>query len=158
VELLGEDFPGETGTGAAIVAAKVRTALNIRFKGQAPPRTLFVDRGRGFWAANTGVITPEFKEGLKQNRLKTFYGDNAKVQPGSLQEVLLHETAVAWIRRREGVTKGLAPWKETPEQFGERMRNICSYVNSNFDVDGLCRALPKRVQAVIDAKGDRINK
>ena len=56
------------------------------------------------------------------------------------------------------MTKGIAPWKETPAELAERMRRTCSYINANFDVDGLCLALPKRVQAVIDAKGDRINK
>ena len=67
-------------------------------------------------------------------------------------------TSAAWIRRREGITKSTTPWKETPAQFAERMRSICSHINPNWDVDGLCRALPKRVQAGIDAKADRINR
>ena len=78
------------------------------------------------------------------------------MQPGSLQEVMLHETAVAWVRRRETVTQTQEPWHETVEEFGTRLRAICQHVNANFDVEGLCKKLPERLQKVVDAEGDRI--
>ena len=85
------------------------------------------------------------------------YGDDASIQPGSLQEVLLHETVVAWVRNREKVTQPKYPWTETEAQYGSRLRAICQYINQNYDVDGLCRALLRRVQKVVDARGGRIN-
>ena len=33
---------------------------------------------------------------------------------------------------------------------------ICADINANCDVEGLCRKLPARAQAVFDAEGDRI--
>ncbi len=72
------------------------------------------------------------------------------------REVLLHETAVAWVRRREAVTRASVPWTETVAEFGSRLRSICQHTNGTYDVEGLCRGFPKRVQAVIDAEGDRI--
>ncbi len=36
-------------------------------------------------------ITPEYKEALAEHGPRAYYGDDASVQPGSLQEVLLHE-------------------------------------------------------------------
>jgi hypothetical protein len=33
---------------------------------------------------------------------------------------------------------------------------IVQDINDTLDVEGLCRAFPKRVQAVVDAQGDRI--
>ena len=72
-----------------------------------------------------------------------------------LQEVLLHETVVAWVRSREKVTQPKYPWTETEAQYGSRLRGICQYINQNYDVDGLCRALLKRVQKVVDAGGGR---
>ncbi len=158
LELLGDDFDGETEKGAAQLVAKVRTSLNIRFKTGTQPRTLFVDRGNGFWNPRSGQITAKFKAALREHGLKTFYGDDASVQPGSLQEVLLHETAVAWVRRREKVVRSPTPCEETVAEFGTRLRQIAAYINANFDVEGLCRALPKRVQMVINSKGDRICK
>ena len=38
IEVLGEELPGETPAGAAILVAKVRSALNVRFQGGAAPR------------------------------------------------------------------------------------------------------------------------
>ena len=75
---------------------------------------------------------------------------------GQSAEVLLHETAVAWIRRREETTRPREPWKETLEEFGARLRGVCQDINDSCDVEGLCRALPKRVQALAEAQGDRI--
>ena len=88
----------------------------------------------------------------------SYYGDNASIQSGNLQEVMLHETAVAWIRRREAVTMPRQPWTETEEAFGVRLRGICDHINANFDVEGLCNRLPTRVEMVIDAEGGRIQK
>ena len=33
------------------------------------------------------------------------------------QEVMLHETAEAWVRRRETVTQTQEPWHETVEEY-----------------------------------------
>ena len=68
----------------------------------------------------------------------SFYGDDASRQPGNLQEVMLHETSVAWIRRRETVTQMRQPWTETVEQLGVRMRGIVQHINANHDVENLC--------------------
>ena len=158
IEVLGNDFPGEKPEGAAILVAKVRKALNVRFQGSDAPDILFVDRGQGFYRTRGGKITPEFKDALAEHGLRAYYGDNAAVQPGNLQEVLLHETSVAWIRVRERRTMPAEPWKEQREDFTKRLQSICQDINSNCDVEGLCNRFPGRVQAVVDAEGDRINK
>ena len=158
IALLGNDFPGETSAGAAILVAKVRAALNVRFQGSTSPQILFTDRGQGFYNTAGGKITHAYKAALREHGLKAYYGDDASVQPGNLQEVMLHETAVAWIRRRETVSQKRQPWTETVEEFGTRLRSICEHINTHFDVEGLCNGMPKRIQLVIDAQGDRIKK
>lgn len=70
---------------------------------------------------------------------------------------MLHETAVAWIRNRQKVTTPKEPWAETVEQFGQRMREIVTYCNDNYDVEGLCKELPVRVQKLVDNKGGRLD-
>ena len=37
-----------------------------------------------------------------------------------------------------------------------RLKGIVQEINDTLDVEGLCRAFPKRVQGVCDAEGDRI--
>ena len=95
---------------------------------------------------------------MEPNSLKAFCHDTASVQPGSLQEVLLHEATVAGIRRREATMRPVQTWKQTYEEFGSRVKRICQHVNDACDVEALCRALPSRVQALRDAEGDRISK
>ena len=156
VEVLGEGFPGERAEGAAILVAKVRRAINLRFPGSDQPDTIFVDRGPGFWNVMGGNVTPQFKRALQENGLKTLYGDHGWRQPGKLADVLLHETAVSWIRKREEKCRLSSPWTETPPEFSARMKSIVQRINDELDVDGLCRQLPSRLQGVLDQGGDRL--
>lgn len=157
IELLGEGFPGEKPAGAAILVSKVRAAVNLRFQTADKPSVVFVDRGQGFFNNNGGKITEQFKTALQEHSLKTFNGEDASMQPGRLQELMLHETAVSWIRHRENNTRPSCAWQETPAELGTRLREICKDINENLDVEGLCRALPRRLDKLEQAKGDRID-
>ena len=48
------------------------------------------------------------------------------------------------------------PWKETREQFKARMQDVCRQIDAEYDVEGLCRKLPKRLQDLKDKEGDRL--
>ena len=106
---------------------------------------MFVDRGKGFYHTGNGRITDAFKRGLRECGLKAFWGDNASVQPGHLQEVLLHETAVSWLRNRLTETLPKRCWEETPAAFGARLRLCCADINARLDTEGLCMDFPKRI-------------
>ena len=75
-------------------------ALLRKLLGYPPslPRTIFTDRGPGFYQASSGTIVAAYKEALAENGFKAFAGGEAKWQPPDLPDVLLHETAVAWVR------------------------------------------------------------
>ena len=133
-------------------------ALNIRFQGSEPPKILFTDRGQGFFHINGGKITDEYQAALEEHGLRSYCGDDASRQPGSCQEMMLHETSVAWIRHREALTVPAQPWTETVAEYRTRLKGICEHINDNHDVDGLCREFPQRLQMLVDAKGDRIKK
>ena len=158
VEMLGQGFPGECQEGAAILVAKVRAALNIRFQGGDQPKTLFVDRGQGFFATNGGRISDPYKEALREHGLRSHCGDDGSRQPGSSGDLMLHETAVAWIRYRERKTLPREPWNETVEEYTSRLKAIVQHCNDNHDIDSLCREFPDRMQMLVDNEGDRINK
>ena len=132
-------------------------SLNIRFQNTPVPNTLFVDRGHGFWATNSGRIRSCFKSALLENGLKTYYHDDAGIQPGNIQEVLLHETAVSWIRRRESLSRMTKPGEETPELFATRLKDIVQENNDTLNVEGLCRASKQRVQKLLERDGGRIS-
>ena len=139
-----------------MAAEKLGAVLNIRFPNEAKPKIVMTDKGRGFYHGFTSGITAPYKAGLRSSGLRAFMGDDAKEQPGDLQDMMLHETAVAWIRHRESTSRPATPWTETVTEFGARLRSICQDINQNCDVEGLCRKLPERAQAVADAEGGRI--
>ena len=80
------------------------------------------------------------------------------MQPGNLGDVLLHETAVSWIRMGEVRCRSARPWEETVPEFTARIKRICQSVNDHHDVEGLCRQFPSRLQQLVDAEGDRLGK
>ena len=158
VDLLPADFPGETPEGAAIMVSKVRAALNVRFPGTSPPRVLFTDRGNGFYNSGSGKITDGYSRALKAYNLKAFFPEDASVQPGALQELMLHETAVAWIRARLTQTVPKKAWEESVDSYGARLKACVAFINSHHDVSGLCRGLPQRLEALKQRRGDRLPK
>ena len=117
---------------------------------------MFTDRGAGFYASRGGKITRQYKAALAEHSLQAYNGDDGSKQPGKLQEVLLHETAVSWIRHRERKSRVICPWKETIAHFVHRLREVVQHINDNHGVEGLCRSLPKRLDELVATEGDRL--
>ena len=84
--------------------------------------------------------------------------DDASEQPGALQELMLHETAVAWIRYKLTMTVPARPWLETPEEYRSRLKGVVAEGNHAYNVDNLCRDLPTRVEQLRLAEGGRLPK
>ena len=139
----------------AILVAKARASLNIRFRGNQPD-ILFTDHGPGFYRTKSGKITPEYKEALAEDSLKAYMGDDASNQPGDLKDLMLHETAVAWLTNRLKVTTPAKAWEETAEAFGTRLKAATDYVNDEYNLENLQRELPERLVKLANQGGGRI--
>ena len=75
--------------------------MGVRFPNAATkPRWVFVDRGKGFYNPGNGKITSAFEATAAACGFTAFWGEDAISQPGHLQELMLHETALAWLRYR----------------------------------------------------------
>ena len=85
-------------------------------------------------------------------------GEDGSQQPGDLKDLMLHETAVAWLTQRLRVTTPAQSWKETAEDFGARSRAAADFVNTHYDVEGLQRELPARLVELRNREGGRIGK
>ena len=134
-----DNFPGEEPAGAKELVQKLLIAVNVRFsRSPSKPSWVFVDRGRGFYNPGNGKITPAFQTALAECHFKAFWRDDASVQPGHLQEIMLHETAVSWLRHRLTTTVTANVWEETSVAFAGRLRQCCAEINSSLDVDCLC--------------------
>lgn len=142
----------------ANLVGKIPGILNARFPDQNKPRVVMSDRGPAFYSTGVGQITPEYKTALQSNGLRPMMGDDAQVQSGDSQEVMLHETAVAWLRRRLALTLPAKPWLETREEFGSRLKQRTQHVNDKYDVQSFCRDFPQRIEELIEREGNRLRK
>ena len=109
-----------------------------RFPDKSLPKVVFTGRGLGFFHPN-GAITAEWQAGLKAAGLRAYQGENAGSQPGQIGDVLLHETAVAWLRTGLTATTPKSPETETAEEYYARLLEVCADVNRRCDVKGLCK-------------------
>ena len=157
MEVFDAEFPGETEAGAALLVPKVRAAVNKRFQnGASQHKTIWVDRGKGFYQTATGKITVAYKKALAAHGFQAALGDDASIQPGRLQEMMLHETAVSWMRRRLASTLPAKPWEETRQEYASRLKACCDEINRDLDVEALCRAFPRRIQNLVKKQGGRL--
>ena len=84
-------------------------------------------------------------------------GDDASIQPGSLQELMLHETSVAWIRHRLAKSVPAKAWEESRDAYATRLKRIVDEINKCHDVEGLCRGFVTRIDKLVDRKGGRLS-
>ena len=136
----------------------VSAALNMRFRGVVRPHVLFTDRGAGFYNPGSGRITDQYRAALATNGLQAFQGEDAAVQPGKLSDLMLHEAAVSWIRVLLSSTIPARPWEESPAQLIARLKRIAGRINAEYDVAGLCRELPTRVEELARRGGGKLTK
>ena len=127
------------------------------------PRTIFSDRGPGFYHKCTGYITGEYDTVCRLNNFVPGAGLNSKEGPRAqspdIPDVLLHETAIAWLKRLVDDSTPAKPWLESPDQLKQRILNEVRYVNRNYEVKRLCKEFPQRLQDLVHVtKGDRLNK
>ena len=126
------------------------------------PRTLFTDRGPGFYHSIHGTVTGEYHLACQKHHFKLWAGTNAKkgdrAQPGDISDVLLHETAISWVKERIAKSNAAVrePWNETPQQFAARLQQVIKDVNKSCNLDGLCREFPARLQELKRRGGDRL--
>ena len=123
------------------------------------PHILFTDRGPGFYHPSTGTICPQYMEALDVHGFKPWAGDHGKWQPPDLADILLHETAVAWVRKyfkhhplplaHQAQEKNTRALKRTLEAAVE-------HINTFYQVDDLCRSLPKRLKLLVAEDGERL--
>ena len=68
----------------------------------------------------------------------------------------MHETAVAWIWHRLARSVPAKAWEESREAYGARLKRICEAINSNNDVEGLCRSFLPRISKLVEQQGGRL--
>ena len=106
-----------------------------------------------------GYVVNKYKEAVDEMGFRLYWGEDATAQSPDMGDVLLHETAVAWFRKRMYKERpSTPPWLETPQAWDRRARRVVQHINDNFDVISLCRQFPQRLHAVVESEGERLRK
>lgn len=92
----------------------------------------------------------------------TLVGSNAKEgprkQPAGMADVLLHGTAISWLKMRMARTSATVrkPWEETPAQYAVRLKGNVSDISKTCDGSALSGSLLRRLEALAKKGGDRL--
>eukprot|EP00973_Karenia_brevis_P024110 3327897-Karenia_brevis.AAC.1 len=126
--------------------------------GDALPRVVCSDRGPGFYQTTTGHITKQYAQALQQHGFRTYAGADASHQPPDLPDVLLHETAVAWIKAylRKYPFSRRGTLDNQQVKLEKLLRDCTAFINANYDVQGLCYSFPQRLEKMVARGGDRL--
>ena len=107
------------------------------------------------------ILVPieKYARAVKSSGFRVYWGDDASQQSPDLGDVLLHETAVAWIRAQLRKEKPVVvPWEESQQQWSQRVRRVIQRINENYNVHGLCSEFPQRLEKVVAGEGERLRK
>ena len=158
VEVMPADW-SLSGKGWAQCVDRLPGVLRKMLGPTAPlPRNVFTDRGTGMYTPQ-GKVVREYAAAIDRAGFSLYWGDDAQRQSPDMGDLLLHETAVAWFRKRMRAERPeVVPWEETPVQWTKRARKVVASINQEYDVAGLCREFPQRLRDVVDSEGERLRK
>ena len=158
VEVMPEDWT-VTGEGLAMFVQRLPDVLRRMLGPDARlPRTIFTDRGTGMYNSR-GRAVRAYSAAVKAAGFKLFWGEDASQQSPDMPDLLLHETAVAWFRRKLAKERpSCVPWEETQALWTTRARRVVAFLNENYRVDRLCQQFPQRLRACKGGDGERLRK
>ena len=147
------------GKGLAEFVSRLAKVLRKMLGPSAPlPRQIFTDRGTGMYNP-VGKVVKAYEAAVQKAGFNLYWGPDAHRQSPDMGDLLLHETAVAWFRQLMRKEKPeVVPWEETLEQWARRAHKVTARINKEYDVAGLCREFPQRLQEMVDTGGERLQK
>ena len=72
---------------------------------------------------------------------------------------MLHETAVAWVRKylkHHPLPLAHQAQEKNARALKRTLEAAVDHINTFYAVDDLCRSLPKRLKLLVDEKGERL--
>ena len=158
IQVMGESFQ-QTGSGMANVVANLdKTLRKMVGRSAALPRIVMTDRGPGFFNSLSGRIVKAYGEALQTHGFRPFAGEDASQQPPDIPDLLLHETAIGWVRNymRKHPFDRSGSLDDQENRLRSLLSECASHINAEYDVDGLCYRFPGRLQEMIDKQGERL--
>ncbi len=157
VDILPEDWTLD-GPGMATVVRRLEERLRDMLDADCSlPGVIMSDRGAGMFAPS-GLVVAAYEQAVRDCNFRLLWGADAKQQSPDMPDLLLHETAVGWLRGVLRRTKPeVKPWLETPAQWSRWVMKALDEVDHNYDAEGLCQQFSDRVEECFAAEGERLS-
>ena len=133
----------QSGAGIAEMVKRLPRIPSNRFKDDdMEPHVIFTNRSPGFYHSFTGSITPECSAASEEYGFTTWAGDRAKWQSADIPDILLHETAVGWVRKylRYNPVNFTNDKVVNRERVAEALKNAERHINAHHEVGDSCMA------------------
>ena len=140
VQVMGRDWE-QNGAGQAKLVERLPQILKKMLgQSEALPHTVFSDRGPGFYHPSQGTINPDYAAALTKYGFSSWAGDHALWQPGDIPDLLLHETAVSWVRKflRQHPVKIGENMTRNIERLEEKLQEAVEHINTYYEVEDGC--------------------
>lgn len=158
IEVMGDGWR-QNGIGMATMVNRLPRVLGRMLKDSdaARPSILSTDRGPGLYHPSQGSITPEYAEACEANGFETWAGDHATWQPPDIPDMLLHETAISWVRKylRYNPVKFTNDKVTNWELVVESLKDAARYANTYHEARDLCMHFPTRLKTLVEKEGER---
>jgi hypothetical protein len=157
VEVLPDGWSQWNGQ-ADIVAMLPGVLRKMLGRGATLPDVIFTDRGPGYFRPSSGTIHASCLAALNEHGFTPWAGEHSKWQPPDLADVLLHETAVSWIRKylKQHPVRLVHRMDENKKRVAAVLKDACDHINEHYKVDNLCSDLPDRLKDLVEGEGERL--
>ena len=137
IHVVGKDWQ-QGSRGQAQMVVKLPIVLKKMLGADASaPDVVFTDRGPGFYHPSTGNICAEYQQALQEHGFRPWAGEQSKWQPPDIPDLLLHETAVAWVRkfmRQHPVKLGTNMGKNI-SNLVDKLKEAENHINTYYEVE-----------------------
>ena len=139
IHVMGKEWHQDPQGQAKVVAALPGILRKMLGTGEPQPKVLFTDRGPGYYHPSSGNICREYQEALEENGFTPSAGENAKWQPADIPDLLLHETAVAWVRKflRQHPIKMGTDMDRNVQKLVDKLQEAEDHINEHYEVEDL---------------------
>ena len=137
IHVVGKDWHQGPEGQADMVGALPKVLKKMLGAAASLPDVVFTDRGPGFYHPSTGNICPQYHEALQAHGFEPWAGENSKWQPPDIPDLLLHETAVAWVRKwmRQHPVKLGTDMARNISTLVDKLKECEDHINTYYEVE-----------------------
>ena len=137
IEVMGQNWHQDPCGQAQLIARLPKILKKMLGNQDSYPEYVFTDRGPGFYHPSWATIYKEYEEALTKHGFTPWAGAYSKSQPPDIADILLHETAVAWVRKflKQHPVKITHDLSRNIANLEEKLQEAVDHINEFYEVE-----------------------